>query len=54
MLDKATKDWSYEELVKYCVGLELDDIVKGESLKNRVNRICLMTMTWAEEKRKKD
>lgn len=40
---------NYENLIKRCVELELDSIVKGESLKDRISRIVILVCSSKQE-----
>lgn len=48
-MSKEFKDMTFEELVKFGVEIELDAIVKGESLRSRVWQIMACATQWHNE-----
>ena len=47
---KELRDISFEELVMRGIELELDAIVRGESLKSRVYAVMNLASLWAAER----
>lgn len=51
---KELVDWTYEQVRAYCVGRDLDALVKGESIKDRVANTIQFTAAWAYERGERD
>lgn len=49
-MSKELKNMTFDELVKKCVEKELDAIVRGEKLSDRVYTICNLAVQWRSEK----
>lgn len=52
MVDKEIKDLTFDELVKVGIEKELDAIVRGDSLRDRVYSIMEIAVRWRSERTK--
>ena len=49
-MSKELKDLTFDELVKWGVENELDNIVQGLSLKSRVYSVMMLATQWAHQR----